>query len=134
MTSIAFRPVSHSQPWALGDKPSYLVVTEKNWPSYYSIQPPGADFKTNLYIVASLGLRPNPGYTVRILQLQQQGAVVNIKLELEEPTPHKFYIQVMVKPIAVVQVSKVDLQPFPVFTFLFVDQEGNEIATIQSEM
>ena len=132
--SIPFRAVSNSQTWALGDEPSYRVITEKNWPSHYSSQPKGADFAAKIYVVASLGLKPNPGYTVRILQLQQQGAVVNIKLELEEPTPHKFYIQVMVKPIAVVQVSKIDLQPFPVFTFLFVDQEGNEIATIQSEM
>ena len=131
---VSFRALPNPQPWTPGDKPSYLVVTEKNWPSYYSSQPKGADFAANIYIIASLGLRPNPGYTVRILQLQQQGEVINVKLELGEPAPNKFYIQVMVKPIAVVQVSKIDLQPFPVFTFLFIDQEGNEIATIQSEM
>jgi hypothetical protein len=110
------------------------VVTEKNWPSYYSSQPKGADFTANIYIVASLGLKPNPGYTVRILQLQQQGAVINVKLELGEPDPNKFYIQVMVKPFAVVEVAKANLQPYQVFTFLFIDQKGKEIATVKVEI
>jgi hypothetical protein len=118
----------------LGDKPSYLVITEKNWPSYYSSQPKGADFTANIYIVASLGLKPNPRYTVRILQLQRQGEVINVKLELGEPAPNKFYIQVMVKPIAVVEVSKTNLQPYQVVTFLFIDQKGKEIATAKVEI
>ena len=131
---ITFHPLPNPQPWTLGDKPSYLVVTEKNWPSYYSSQPKGADFAANIYVIASLGLRPNPGYTVRILQLQQRGEVITVKLELGEPAPNKFYIQVMVKPIAVVEVSKTNLQPNQVLTFLFIDQKGNEIATIKSEV
>ena len=131
---VTFHPLANPQPWMLGDKPSYLVVTEKNWPSYYSSQPKGADFTANIYIVASLGLKPNPGYTVRILQLQRQGEVINIKLELGEPAPNKFYIQVMVKPIAVVEVSKTNLQPYQVVTFLFIDQKGKEIATVKVEI
>jgi hypothetical protein len=131
---VTFHPLTNPQPWALGDRPSYLVVTEKNWPSYYSSQPKGADFAANIYVIASLGLRPNPGYTVRILQLQQRGEVITVKLELGEPAPNKFYIQVMVKPIAVVEVSKTNLQPNQVLTFLFIDQKGNEIATIKSEV
>ena len=132
VTSIAFRAVSNPQPWTPGDKPSYLVVTEKNWFSYYSNQPKGADFAANIYVIASLGLRPNPGYTVRILQLQQRSEVITVRLELGEPAPNKFYIQVMVKPIAVVEVSKTNLQPNQVLTFLFTDQKGNEIARIKS--
>jgi hypothetical protein len=50
---ITFHPLPNPQPWTLGDKPSYLVVTEKNWPSYYSSQPKGANFTANFYIVAS---------------------------------------------------------------------------------
>ena len=133
VTSIAFRAVSNPQPWTPGDKPSYLVVTEKNWSSYYSNQPKGADFAANIYVIASLGLRPNPGYTVRILQLQQRREVITVRLELGEPAPNKFYIQVMVKPIAVVEVSKTNLQPNQVLTFLFTDQKGNEIARIKSD-
>jgi len=131
---VAFHPLANPQLWMLGDKPSYLVITEKNWPSYYSSQPKGADFTANIYIVASLGLKPNPGYTVRILQLQRQGEVINVKLELGEPAPNKFYIQVMVKPIAVVEVSKTNLQPYQVVTFLFIDQKGKEIATAKVEI
>ena len=131
--SITFHPLPNPQPWTLRDKPSYLVITEKNWLSHYSSQPKGVDFTANIYIVASLGLRPNPGYTVRILQLQQHVEVINVKLELGEPAPNKFYIQVMVKPIAVVEVSKTNLQPNQVLTFLFTDQKGNEIARIKSD-
>jgi hypothetical protein len=134
MKSIAFRAVSNPQPWAIGDNPSYLVVTEKNWASYYSNQPKGADFTANIYIVASLGLKPNPGYTVRILQLQQQGEVINVKLELGEPAPNKFYIQVMVKPIAVAEVPKANLQSLKQPSFVFVDQKGKELATVKTEI
>ena len=132
--SIAFRAASNPQPWTLGDKPSYMVVTEKNWPSYYSSQPRGADFTANIYIVASLGLKPNPGYTVRILQLQQQGEVVNVKLELGEPDPNKFYIQMMTRPIAVAEVPKAYLQLLKPLRFVFVDQKGNEFATVKTEI
>jgi hypothetical protein len=80
-----------------------------------------------------LGLKPNPGYTVRILQLQQQGEVINVKLELGEPDPNKFYIQVMVKPFAVVEVAKANLYGHPLLTFLFIDQKDKEIATAKIE-
>jgi hypothetical protein len=131
---VAFHPLANPQPWILGDKPSYLVVTEKNWPSYYLSQPKGADFAANIYIVVSLGLKPNPGYTVRILQLQQQGEVINVKLELGEPDPNKFYIQVMVQPIAVAEVPKANLQSLKQLRFVFVDQKGKELATVNTEI
>lgn len=134
MKSIAFHAVFNPQPWSLGDKPFYLVITEENWPSYYSRQPKGADFTENIYVVASLGSKPNPGYTVRILQLQQLGEVTNVKLELGEPDPNKFYIQVMVKPIAVAEVPKADLQSFKQLRFVFLDQKGKELATVNTEI
>ena len=132
--SIPFHVVSNPQLWALGDTPSYLVITEKNWPSYYSSQPKGANFTANIYIIASLGLKPNPGYTVRIFQLQQQGEAINVKLELGEPAPGKFYIQVMAKPIAVAEVPKTNLQSLKQLRFVFVDQKGKELATVNTEI
>ena len=131
---IPFHPLSNPQMWALGDKPSYLVITEKNWPSYYSREPQGADFTANIYIVASLGLRPNPGYTVRILQLQRQGEVINVKIELGEPDPNKLYIQIMVKPIAVAEVPKANLPPLKLMSFVFLDQKGKELAVVKTEI
>jgi hypothetical protein len=130
---ITFHPFPNPQTWALGDKPSYLVVTEKNWPSHYSSQPRGADFTANIYIVVSLGLKPNPGYTVRILQLQQQGEVINVKLELGEPDPNKFYIQVMTRPIAVAEVPRANLPSLKQPSFAFIDQKGKELATVKTE-
>jgi hypothetical protein len=132
--SIPFHAVSNPQPWALGDKPSYLVITEKNWPSHYSSQPKGADFTANIYVVASLGLKPNPGYTVRIFQLQQLGEVINVKLELGEPAPNKFYIQVMTRPIAVAEVPKANLQSLKQLRFVFSDQKGKELAIVKTEI
>ena len=133
MKSIAFHAISNPQPWTLGDKPFYLVITEENWPSHYSSQPKGGDFTANIYVVASLGLKPNPGYTVRILELQQLGEVTNVKLELGEPDPNKFYIQVMVKPIAVAEVSRASLQSLKQPSFVFIDQKGKELATVKTE-
>jgi hypothetical protein len=134
MKSVAFRAVSNPQLWTLGDKPSYLVVTQEDWPSYYSRQPKGADFTANIYIIASLGLKPNPGYAVRILQLQQLGEVINVKLELGEPDPNKFYIQVMAKPIAVAEVPKANVQSLKQLRFVFLDQKGKELATVNTEI
>jgi len=131
---ITFHPFPNPQTWALGDKPYYLVITEKNWPSHYSSQPKGSDFTANIYVVVSLGLKPNPGYTVRILQLQQQEEVIYVKLELGEPDPNKFYIQVLVKPIAVAEVPKTNLQSLKQLRFVFLDQKGKELATIKSEV
>ena len=131
---ITFHPLPNPQTWVLGDKPSYLVVTEKNWLSHYSNQPKGADFTANIYIIASLGLKPNPGYTVRILQLQQLGEVINVKLELGEPDPNKFYIQVMAKPITVAEVPKANVQSLKQLRFVFLDQKGKEFATINTEI
>ena len=132
--SIAFRAASNPQPWTLGDKPSYLVVTQEDWPSYYSSRPKGADFTANIYIVTSLGLKPNPGYTVRILQLQQQGEMINVKLELGEPIPNKFYVQVMTRPIAVAEVPKANLPPLKLMSFVFLDQKGKELAVVKTEI
>ncbi len=131
---IPFHPLSNPQPWTLGDKSSYLVATEKNWPSYFSNQPQGADFTTNIYIVASLGLKPNPGYTVKILQLQQQGEIINVKLELGEPIPNKFYVQVMTRSIAVAEVPKANLPPLKLMSFVFLDQKGMELAVVKTEI
>jgi len=131
---ITFHPLPNPQPWTLGDKPSYFVVTEKNWLSYYSSQPKGADLTANIYIIASLGLKPNPGYTVRILQLQQKGEVINVKIELGEPDPNKFYIQVMTRPIAVAEVPKANLQSLKQLRFVFLDQKGKELATVNTEI
>jgi hypothetical protein len=110
------------------------VITEENWPSYYSSQPKGADFTDNIYVVASVGLKPNPGYRVRIFQLQQLGEAINVKLELGEPAPGKFYIQVMVKPIAVAEVPKANLQSLKQLRFVFLDQKGKELATVNTEI
>ena len=131
---ITFYLTANPQPWALGDKPCYLVITEKNWPSHYSSQPKGADFAAKIYVVASLGLKPNPGYTVRILQLQQQGEVINVKLELGEPDPNTFYIQVMIRPIAVAEVPKATLPSLKQLRFVFLDQKGKELAAVKTEI
>jgi hypothetical protein len=131
---VTFHLLANPQTWALGDKPSYLVVTEKNWSSHYSNQPRGADFTANIYIVASLGLKPNPGYTVRILQLQQQGEVINVKLELGEPDQNKVYIQVMVTPITVAEVPKANLKCLKPLSFVFINQKGKELATVKTEI
>lgn len=131
---VAFRAVANPQLWSLAEKPAYLVMTEKNWSTYYSSPPQGSDFDKCIYIVASLGMKPNPGYRVRILQLQQEKEKIIIKAELGEPDPKKSYAQVMVYPIAVAEVPKANLQPYNLLTFVFIDQEGHQIATVKAEI
>jgi len=48
--------------------------------------------------------------------------VINVKLELGEPDPNKFYIQVMAKPITVAEVPKANVQSLKQLRFVFLDQ------------
>jgi len=132
--SISFRAVPDPVQWSLGDKPAYLVVTEKNWSTYFSSPPKGSDFARYIYVVASLGMKPNPGYSIKITQLQQEKEKITVKVKLGEPDPQKFYAQVIVYPIAVVEVPKANLQPYTPFTFFFIDQKGRQIATVKAEI
>jgi hypothetical protein len=116
---IVFGDVSYPEEWAFGDKLAYLVVTDKNWTTYYSNPPQGSDFATCIYMVASLGVRPNPGYRIRILQIKQQNERITVSVELMEPDPKKVYPQVIVRPIAVAEVPKGNLQPYYPLHFVF---------------
>ena len=121
---VAFRIVPNPEQWALGNEPAYLVVTEKNWSRYYSSPPSGSNFATFIYLVASLGLKPNPGYSVTIRQLERVKDSLTVKVELKEPEPGKVYPQVIVRPVAVAEVAKADLEPGGMLDFVFIDQKG----------
>jgi hypothetical protein len=129
---IVFRDVPTPGEWAFGDRLSYLVVTDKNWTTYYSNPPQGSDFATCIYLVASLGVWPNPGYRIRILQIKQQNERITVSVELMEPDPKKFYPQVIVRPVAVAEIPKGNLQPYSLFDFVFTDQKGREITTVKT--
>jgi hypothetical protein len=131
---VVFRDVSDPGEWAIGDKLAYLVVTDKNWSTYYSSPPKGSDFATCIYVIASLGVRPNPGYRIRILRIQQERDVIRIIVELMEPDPKKVYPQVLVHPIAVAEVPKANLQKFDLLNFVFTDQKGRQISTVKIEI
>ena len=60
--------------------------------------------------------------------------MINVKLELGDPDPNKFYIQVMVKPIAVAEVPRTNLRSLKQPIFVFVDQKGKELATVKTEI
>lgn len=130
---VAFRSLSEPELWAIGEKPLYLIVTEKNWSTHYANRP-GGDFAKNIYIVASLGMKPNPGHRIKILQIQQEKEKITIKTEIREPDPQKAYAQVLVHPIAVAEVPKANLPPYSFLTFVFTDQKGKEIASVKANI
>lgn len=132
--NIPFRAIRDAVQWLVGDKVAYLVVTENNWPNYYSSPPSGSNFATLFYVVASIGAKPNPGYSVRIQQLEQMKERVTVKVELKEPDPRKVYPQIIVHPVSVAEVAKVDLAPRGVLEFVFVDQKGQQLASLTTEI
>ena len=79
-------------------------------------------------------MKPNPGYTVRIQQLERVKDVVTVKVELKEPDPQKIYPQVIVHPTTVVQIAKADLEPGGLLDFVFVDQKGQQLATLKAQI
>ena len=129
--AVTFRVIPDPESWAVGDQPGYLVVTQKNWPTYYSSPPMGANFVAYIYLVASRGVKPNPGYGIKILGVEQLKNKITVKLELREPDPKKVYPQIIVCPIAVAEIAKVKLEPYDLLSFTFVDQKGNKLASVE---
>ncbi|MBI4286563.1 MAG: protease complex subunit PrcB family protein [Chloroflexi bacterium] len=127
--AVRFSPVADTVPWVLGEQPAYLVVTEANWSQYYKSLPAGADLKSNIYLVAYWGMRPNPGHQIKIGGVEQAGDRVTVKVEFKEPEPGKFYPQVIVYPISVAQVASKAVGK--VTTFVFVDQGGKQLAEVR---
>jgi hypothetical protein len=79
---VPIRVVASPELCVTGDAPVYMVVTGKNWANYYPSQPPSADFTANVYLVVSPGVKPNPGYGVRIQSMEQYEDSVITKLDL----------------------------------------------------
>jgi hypothetical protein len=129
--TIPFHTVSEPDQWLVSDKPAYLVVTEKNWPSYYSSLPRGSDFANSIYVVASLGMKPNPAYRVRIRQLKRVEERITVEVEHKEPEPGKVYPQIIVHPIDVAKVAKANLEQPNVLTFTFRGPEGRQLAQVK---
>ena len=129
---VAFDTLSSTSPWALGDRVAYLLVTDKNWSAYYSAEPAGSDFGTYVYLVASIGMKPNPGYGVEFLGLHQVNSEITVSLKLSEPEAGKVYAQVIVYPIAVARIRKADLGRYDSLNAIFVDQNGKQIAVMKA--
>jgi hypothetical protein len=133
-TPVAFRTLTDTSSWRIQDGPKYLVVTEKNWPSFYSMPPARTNFTDNIYLVASLGTKSNPGYTIKLLAINQVSDETKISLALGEPEPGKFYSQVIVYRIAVAEVGKTLLPPGKSLSFVFLDQNGTSLAKLEVEV
>lgn len=131
---IPFHTVPERDQWVVSDEPAYLIVTEKNWSTYYSNPPRGSDFATFIYVVVSLGVKPNPGYSVKIRQLEQLKDRITVKVELKEPDPRKVYPQIIVHPVAVAEVAKADLEPRGMLDFVFIDQKGRQLSALKTEI
>lgn len=130
---VPYSAVSAPRLWAIDDREAYTVVTTKNWSKYYSSTPEGSDFSASVYVVASMGMRPNPGYRIRIVQIAQEGERVEVSVQQLNPDPEGIYPQVLVNPIAVAEVKRKDLKPYPVLHFAFVNQSGQSIAEVKVE-
>ncbi len=125
---VAFSAVSVPRLWAVDDNARYIVATSRNWTKYYSSPPKDSDFESSIYVIASMGEKPNPGHRIRITQILQDGGRVEVKVQQLQPEPGKIYPQVMVNPIAVAQIKKQDLEQYPTLVFAFVDEGGQPIA------
>jgi len=130
---VVYASVTTPNLWDIGDRQAYLVITDKNWSKYYPNPPAGSDFANCIYVVASMGMQPNPGYRIKILQIKQQKERVVVSLELLGPEPKKAYAQVIVTPLAVAEVKKKQLEPYSRLEFVFTDQEGRQIGTEKVE-
>ncbi len=132
-TPVPYSAVPAPQLWAVGEQPAYRIVTAKNWSTLYASPPQGADFAASVYVVAALGMKPNPGYRVKIMQVTRRDDAVTVSVEQLRPAPGQIYAQVIVHPVAVAEIRKSDLQPYKSLEFSFVDQTGRRLAQAQLE-
>jgi hypothetical protein len=130
---VVYASVTTPNLWDIGDRQAYLVITDQNWSKYYPKPPAGSDFANSIYVVASMGMQPNPGHRIKILQIKQQKERIIVTVELLQPEPKKVYAQMIVTPIAVAEVKKKQLEPYHRLEFVFTDQKGREIATEKTE-
>jgi len=131
---VPFSTVPAPQIWALGDQPVYQVITENNWSRFYAAAPQGANFSASIFVVASLGMKPNPGYRVNIAQISRQGDEVTVSVEQLRPAAGQIYAQVLVHPVAVAEIKKSDLHPYKSLQFSFVDQTGRRLGQAKLEL
>ena len=126
--AVPFTAVRNARLWAVGERQMYAVVTGNNWSRYYSSSPQGADFSSGIYVVACMGLQPNPGYRIRILGISQNKEQVSVSVERLGPERGKAYAQMLVTPVAVAEVRLKDLEPSRQLVFTFRDQNGGRLA------
>lgn len=131
---LPFRVLSDPEAWSPGkEEPAYIVVTGDNWQNYYASLPEGADLINNIYVVASWGTNPNPGYRMSVLAVRQLGRKVQVALEQLEPEPGSAYAQVMVYPIVVVEVGKKSIDGGRV-NFQFMNQRGSPLTSVEVDI
>jgi hypothetical protein len=131
---VPFSTVPAPRLWEIDGQARYIVVTGKNWAQYYSSPPQDADFDTSVYVVASMGTRPNPGYRIRIERILQDGERVQVAVAELNPDPTGIYPQVLVNPVAVAEVKIKDLEPHPLLIFTFVSRSGRRLADFTVEL
>lgn len=133
--SVPFRLLPNIAPWAIrSEEVLFLVLTEENYRNYYPLAPREADFTENIYLLACWGIKPNPGYKISISQIAQYDREVTIRIKFIEPEPPKFYPQVVALPLIVAEVAKASLSPRGLLTFLFVAENGIELAILEANV
>lgn len=132
---IPFRLLSNPGFWAMpSQEPVFLVLTEENWPNYYSFFPRDADFTNNIYLLACWGVKPHPGFQILISQVTQDNFQLYITVRFINPQPGILYPQVLVRPLAVAEVAKNSLCLRGPLTFIFLKEEGKEITTLKAKV
>ena len=126
--AVPYENVADHDLWAMGEKQAYFVVTSKNWSGYYASPPHGADLSTCIYVVASMGVQPNPGYRIKIAGIKRNEGRVRVTVERSKPDRKTAYAQVLVTPVAVAEVKQKDLRPYRRLQVSFVDPGGRQIA------
>ncbi len=131
--NLAYRLMPNPETWTGGkDAPAYFVVTKKNWQTYYQALPSGADLSVNIYLVASWGLKPNPGYRLSVVGLREVGGLVQMAIDQQEPEKDNIYAQVMVVPALVAEVSKGSLPEGGRLVVQFMNQRGTQLARVEA--
>jgi len=95
--------------------PGWMVFrSEAQWNEFWlqhSFKPaPEVDFGQYTLVVIFLGQKPNPGYSVKIVEAREFPEKVVVRAVQSEPAPDRLYAQVIVHPYDAVLIRRTEKQ------------------------
>jgi hypothetical protein len=70
----------------------------------------GFPFSSNVAVIVTAGVQPNPGYGVQVLSVQRSGDTLNVAVRVQPPTAGEVFPEVLSVPYLAIQAFSSDVK------------------------